>query len=153
MQRVAERALAAMETVYNLAKSAADATPTPKPTPKTTEKPKAAEKPKATPKPARTPSCDDRLYENKRKMIAAFETFHTNNDKLYYAIKRRATEATVKTVLENDKLMHSTYESAKTEILSSGCAGDLGAAAAARAAATFERAWLSSAAAAGSDRR
>ena len=161
-EQVVERAVAAMETIHNLAKSAAEtseATPKPRPTekPKATEKPKTVEKakatPKATPKPARTPSCDDRLYENKKKMIAAFEKFHTNNDKLYYAIKRTASESTVKAVLVNDKLMHSTYESAKSEILSSGCAGDLGAAAAARAAATFERAWLSSAAAAGSDHR
>ncbi len=150
-EQVVERAVAAMETIYNLARSAAE-TPEATPKPRPTERPKAVEKPKATPKPARTPSCDDRLYENKKKMAAAFGKFHTNNDKLYYAVKRTASEATVKAVQAADKVMHATYESAKSEILASGCAGDLGAAAAARAAATFERAYQSAIAAVAADR-
>lgn len=63
--QVGERAAAAMETVYNLAKSAATAAPTPKPAEKA--KPKPTAKPKATPKPSRTPSCDDRIHDNKLK--------------------------------------------------------------------------------------
>jgi hypothetical protein len=137
---VADRAIAAMETVVNLAKTAAEATPTPKPTEKA--KPKATTKPTA--KASRTPSCDDRLYENKLKVYAAFEKYHALHDKLYYAYKRSHSPL-AKTVLANDELMHRTYDEAKHAILSSGCAGDLGAGIAARAAATFERAYQSSA--------
>jgi hypothetical protein len=146
---VADRAIAAMETVVNLARTAAEATPTPKPTEKA--KPKATkptEKPrspaKATAKPSRTPSCDDRLYESKLKVYAAFERYHALHDKLYFAYKRSGSPI-AKTVLANDELMHRTYDEAKHAILSSGCAGDLGAGIAARAAATFERAYQSSA--------
>jgi len=51
MRQVAERAVAAMETVFNLAKSAATATPAPTatPTPRLTEKPKPTERAKVTP--------------------------------------------------------------------------------------------------------
>ncbi|MBI2325255.1 MAG: hypothetical protein HYU87_09895 [Chloroflexi bacterium] len=115
---VAGRAAAAMETVVNLAKTTATATPAPKPTerskptPKPTAKPKVALSPtaKATPKPARTPSCDDRLYANKLQMAAAFENYHGLHDKLYAANKRSVGEATVKMLLVSDKLMHATYE-------------------------------------------
>lgn len=154
---VADRAIAAMETVVNLAKSAATATPKPtekaKATPKPTQKAKVTEKPKATSKQARTPSCDDKLYANKLKMVAAFERYHTLHDKLYAAIKRSASKATVDAVLANDKVMHTTYDGSKSEILRSGCGGDAGAGAAARAAATFERAYLSSVTAVASEQR
>lgn len=158
---IADRAVAAMETVVNLSKTAATVTPTPKATqkpkatPKPTEKPKAAAKPtaKPTPKPARTPSCDDKLYANKLKMASVFEKYHTLNDKMYASVKRSASRATVQAVLASDKVMHTTYDAAKREILSSGCAGDAGAAAAGRAASAFERAYLSSAAAVASERR
>lgn len=158
---VADRSIAAMETVVNLARHGASVTPTPKPTekpkatPKPTAKPKVTPKPtsKATPKPTRTPSCDDRLYANKLKMVAAYEKYHTLHDKLYYAVKRSANEATVKALLANDALIHSTYDSAKQQILSSGCGGDMGAAVATRAAATFEGAYQRSAALVGSQSR
>ena len=148
---VADRAVSAMETVVNLSKTAATVTPAPKPTQKATPKPTT--KPKVTPKPTRTPSCDDRLYANKLKMAAAFEKYHTLNDKMYASVKRSASRATVQAVLASDKVMHRTYDAAKNEILRSGCAGDAGAAAAARAASTFERAYFSSAAAVASERR
>lgn len=157
---VTDRAITAMETIANLATSAATATPIPKPAARPTPKPPTpkpvakqaakpaqqpvAAKPQWTPKP---PRCDDKLYANKLVMAAAFERYHSINDKLYYAIKRSSSEWTKAVVLSNDQLMHQTYERAKQEILSSGCTGDFGAAAAARAAATFERAYLSSAAA------
>lgn len=144
---IADRAVAAMETVVNLSKTAATVTPTPK----ATQKPKAT--PKPTEKPKRTPSCDDRLYANKLKMAAAFEKYHTLNDKLYASVKRSASQATVQAVLASDKVMHTTYDAAKREILSSGCAGDAGAAAASRAASAFESAYLRSAAAVAAERR
>jgi hypothetical protein len=141
---VADRAIAAMETVVNLARTAADATPRPRPTEKARATPKPTERPRSAAKPSRTPSCDDRLYESKLKMHAAFERFHALHDKLYFAHKRSAS-AVARTVIANDELMHRTYDEAKHRIAGAGCAGDLGAGIAARAAATFERAYQSSA--------
>lgn len=156
VQTVADRAVAAMETVISLARTAATVTPSPKPTEKPKATPKQTEKPKttakATPKPSRTPSCDDRLYENKMKMYAVFEKYHSMHDKMYFAYKRTSSDL-AKLVLANDELMHRTLDESKHAILSSGCAGDLGASVAARAAATFERAYQSSAQAVASQGR
>lgn len=142
VQAVADRAVSAMETVVSLARQAATVTPSPKPT----EKPRATPKPTAKPtaKPSRTPSCDDRLYATKLTLHAAFERYHALHDKMYFAHKRSSTEL-AKLVIANDELMHRTYDESKQRILSSGCAGDMGAAIAAKAAATFERLYQSSA--------
>lgn len=152
---VADRAVAAMETVVNLARSAATATPTP--TTRPSEKPRPTEKPKetakATSKPTRTPSCEDRLYQNKLKMAAAFEKWHGLHDRLYFEYKRSTNTAMARTVIANDALLHSTYEDAKKKILSAGCAGDFGAAHAALASANFERTYFGSAAAVASVKR
>lgn len=138
VQAVADRAVSAMETVVSLARQAATATPSPKPT----EKPRAT--PAPTTKPSRTPSCDDRLYATKLALHAAFERFHSLHDKLYFAHKRSSTEL-ARLVIANDEAMHRTYDESKQRILSSSCAGDMGAAIAAKAAATFERLYQSSA--------
>jgi uncharacterized protein YfcZ (UPF0381/DUF406 family) len=142
VQAVGDRAVAAMETVVSLARQAAAVTPSPKPT----EKPKATPRPtpKPTPKPSRTPSCDDRLYATKLTLHAAFERYHALHDRMYFAHKRSSTEL-AKLVIANDELMHRTYDESKQRILASGCAGDMGAAIAAKAAATFERLYQSSA--------
>ena len=50
-------------------------------------------------------------------MAAAFEKYHTLNDKMYVSVKRSASRATVQAVLASDKVMHRTYDAAKNEIL------------------------------------
>lgn len=147
MQQVAERAVAAMETVYNLAKSAAEATPSPKPTPRATEKPKAAEKPRATAKPAKTPSCDDKVYAAKKVLAAAFERFHSQNDVLWKLAEKLGDERVFATVKYADKTMHATYDSTKEAIIRAGCAENVGMQLATKAADTFERAYMASRAA------
>lgn len=139
MQQVAERAVAAMETVYNLAKGAAEATPTPKPT----EKPR----PRATPKPSRTPGCDDRIHASKKQLAASFERFHSANDRLLKEVASFAGERTLAALKAADKVMHQTYDSSRDAILKAGCADAAGARVAADAAGMFERAYLSAKAA------
>jgi hypothetical protein len=147
MQRVAERAVAAMETVYNLAKSAAEATPSPKPTPKqkATEKPRSPE----NAKPTRTPSCDDKIYAAKKVLAAAFERFHSQNDLLWKLAEKLDDEKVFAVVKASDKTMHTTYDSTKEAILKAGCAENVGMQLAMKAADTFERAFISARAAFG----
>ncbi len=150
MQQVAERAVAAMETVYNLSKSAAEATPTPKPTPKATPKPterSKTEKARATAKPTRTPSCDDKIYAAKKVLAAAFERFHSQNDVLWKLAEKIENEKLAGIVKYSDKTMHSTYDSTKEAILRAGCAENVGMQLATKAADTFERAYTASRAA------
>jgi hypothetical protein len=146
MQQVAERAVAAMETVYNLAKSAAEATPSPKPTPKVTPKPaekaKATEKARATAKPTRTPSCDDKVYAAKKVLAAAFERFHSQNDVLWKLAEKLGDDKVFTTVKYADKTMHMTYDSTKEAIIRAGCAENVGMQLAMKAADTFERAYI-----------
>lgn len=145
MQQLADRAVAAMETVYNLAKSAAEATP--KPTPKAPEKPKATEKPRTAAKPTRTPSCDDKAYAAKKVLAAAFERVHSQNDLLWKLAEKLGNEKVFAIVKASDKTMHTTYDSTKEAILRAGCAENVGMQLATKAADTFERAYMSARAA------
>lgn len=137
MDQVAERAVAAMETVYNLAKDAVLVAPaTPKP----------PEKGKAAPAPSKTPSCDDRAYAAKKVLAASFEKYHGQNDILWKKAEARKSSAFA-AVKSADKLMHDTYDATKSAILRGGCAGDAGMQLAKTAGATFERAYVAAKAA------
>lgn len=137
--QVGDRAVAAMETVYNLAKSAALAPPPPT----ALEKPKATSKPtpKATSKPAKTPSCDDRIYEAKKALAASFDRFHSQNDVLWKQAEKTASPAFT-TVKSADKVLHATYDSTKAAILKAGCADGAAMKLARGAADAFERTYL-----------
>lgn len=157
---VAESAVAAMETVYNLARGAAAATPQPtarplippaRPTPKATQKPQRADRPKATAKPTRTPGCDDRVNTSKKQLAATFDTFHSANDKLLAQIRSFASQRVVAAVKAADKVMHTTHDTSRAAIAKAGCADAVRAQTVMSAAGAFERAYLGSKAAASAE--
>lgn len=164
---VAERAVAAMETVYNLARGATAATPQPtakplippggpvvlpaRPTPKATQKPRLTDRPKATPKPTRTPGCDDRVHTSKKQLAATFDTFHSANDKLLAQIRSFASGRVVAAVKAADKVLHTTHDTSRAAIAKAGCADAVRAQTVMSAAGAFERAYLGAKAAASAE--
>ena len=130
LAQVAERAVAAMETVFNVTKSAA--------TPKPTERPRPTEKPK----PKKTPSCDERVVAPAKKLLgAAFEHYHSKNDELWEQAEALDNDAVFTVVKNADHVMHTMYDQSKEQIARAGCAEGLGMQIAQQAATTFERAY------------
>lgn len=119
---VSERTIAAMETVYNLARSTVlqeleRLKPTPTPKPKKTEKPKATERPKHT----KAPRCDDAMYAAKKRLQKAFDEYHGGHDKLIKDLKRWAGESSMKAFWSADSVLHETYDKTRERIVNAGC--------------------------------
>lgn len=118
MAEVAENAVVAMETVFNLAKSTLlaelESLKTPTPTKKATPKP--------TSKASKKPSCDDKVYEAKKRLSVAFDKYHGGHDKLVWDTKKWADERTKQALSAADQVLHRTYDKAREDILRSGCA-------------------------------
>lgn len=139
MAEVAENAVVAMETVFNLAKSTVLVELESLATPKPTKSPKATAKP--TSKATKKPSCDDKVYEAKKRLSQSFEKYHGGHDKLIWETKKWADERTKQALNAADQVIHRTYDKAKEEILRAGCeAGEKsGMAIAERASVTLEQ--------------
>jgi hypothetical protein len=120
---VSDRAIAAMETVYNLARSTVlqeleRLKPTPTPKPKKTDRPKATEKPKQT----RAPHCDDAMYAAKKRLQKAFDEYHGGHDKLMKELKGWASESSMRAFWSADSVLHKTYDKTRERIINAGCA-------------------------------
>lgn len=120
---VSERTIAAMETVYNLARSAVlqeleRLKPTPTPKPKKTEAPKRTEKPKQT----KAPRCDDAMYAAKDRLHKAFEEYQGGNYKMLKALKGWASESSMQAFWSADSVLRKTYEKTRSRIANAGCA-------------------------------
>lgn len=158
---VSDRAIAAMETVYNLARSAVMAElerlapkATPKPTPKKTESPRdkqkweeeQARKQQERAKKEQWQRCDETVHAAKKRLHASFEQYHGGNDKLIWEIKKWASDSAMKTLHHNDEIFHRTYDDTRERILRAGCATGEGSgmALAARAEIVFRQTYESS---------
>jgi hypothetical protein len=120
---VSERTIAAMETVYNLARSTVlqeleRLKPTPTPKPKKTERPKATEKPKQS----KAPRCDDAMYAAKDRLHEAFEEYQGGNYKMLKALKGWANESSMKVFWTADSELRKTYDKTRSRIANAGCA-------------------------------
>lgn len=127
LREVSERTIAAMETVYNLARSTVlqeleRLKPTPSPKPKKTEAPKKTEKARQTEKPSKSPRCDDAMYAAKKRLQYAFEQYHGGHDKLMKELKGWASESSMKAFWSADSLIHKTYDKTRERIVNAGCA-------------------------------
>ncbi len=120
---VSDRAIAAMETVYNLARSTVlqeleRLKPTPTPKAKKTERPKATEKPNHT----KAPRCDDAMYAAKDRLHKAFEEYQGGNYKMLKALKGWASESSMKAFWSADAVLRKTYDKTRSRIANAGCA-------------------------------
>jgi hypothetical protein len=123
LHEVAERAIEAMEVVYDLARSTVMAElerlkPTPTPKPKKTEAPKKSERPKAT----KAPRCEDAMYAAKSRLQKAFDKYHGGHDKLMKELKGWASESSMKAFWAADQVLHKTYDRTREKIVNAGCA-------------------------------
>ncbi|MGH2378984.1 MAG: hypothetical protein ACRDGT_10975 [Candidatus Limnocylindria bacterium] len=152
---VSDRAIAAMELVYDLARSTVltelerlRPTPTPKPkaTPKSSEKAKGREDDRKREESRKREKserarCDETVHAAKKRLGRAFEEFHGGHDKLIRELKKWADERTLQVLHKNDEILHRTYDGTKERILRTGCASgeESGMALAERAAALLQQ--------------
>jgi hypothetical protein len=120
---VSDRAIAAMETVYNLARSTVlqeleRLKPTPTPKPKKTEKPRETKKPEWT----KAPHCEDAMYAAKKRLQKAFDEYHGGHDRLMKELKGWASESSMKAFWSADSVLHKTYDKTRERIINAGCA-------------------------------
>lgn len=126
---VSERTIAAMETVYNLARSTVlqelqRLKPTPTPKAKKTEAPKKSEKARATEKPkhSKEPRCDDAMYAAKKRLQRSFDEYHGGHDKLIKALKGWSDDRSMSAFRAADEVLHETYDRTRERIVHAGCA-------------------------------
>jgi hypothetical protein len=126
---VSDNAVAAMETVYNLARSTVMAElerlspkATPKPTPKWTEKPRDEKKwEQEQARKKESQRCDETVYAAKNRLHKAFEQYHGANDKLIWELKKWASDSAMGSLHRNDEILHRTYDGTRERILHAGC--------------------------------